>query len=229
MRIPEPTLLLDEGVRIPDGVIDFESFRRWSWSDEFPESGRIDFLDGQVVVDLAPRDIYRHGGPKCEIGVVLHHIVAHGDRGAVVIGGTRVASPEARLAVEPDVVVLLEESVAAGRVRDVEAVQGSGSYIELEGALDLIVEILSHSSEERDRHWLPPLYAKAGVRELWLVDAREEDLSFEIHALMPAGYRLQLADADGWVASRVLRLRFRLVESADPRGRPRYELEHRPP
>jgi hypothetical protein len=47
-----------------------------------------------------------------------------------------------------------------------------GGFIEVEGAADLVVEILSDSSVGKDTRRLPEAYAKAGVGELWLVDAR---------------------------------------------------------
>ena len=42
----------------------------------------------------------------------------------------------------------------------------------IDGAPDLIVEVLSPSTRARDRREKAELYARAGVREYWLVDAR---------------------------------------------------------
>ena len=41
----------------------------------------------------------------------------------------------------------------------------------MRGAPDLVVEILSPATADRDRTVKTKLYARAGVRELWLVDA----------------------------------------------------------
>ena len=46
-------LLLPEPIQIPAWVADRASFLRWAESDEFPEHGRIDYLQGQIWVDLS--------------------------------------------------------------------------------------------------------------------------------------------------------------------------------
>jgi hypothetical protein len=45
-------VLYDDSVDIPNGIGDLAAFRRWAHSDEFPEAGRICFLDGRVWVDM---------------------------------------------------------------------------------------------------------------------------------------------------------------------------------
>jgi len=40
-------------VKIPDWVVDLESFRRWADADDFPKSGRIFWLNGEVGVDMS--------------------------------------------------------------------------------------------------------------------------------------------------------------------------------
>jgi hypothetical protein len=49
------TTIWSEGrsVRVPAWVHDLASFRRWAWSDEFPDTGRICFLDGEVWIELS--------------------------------------------------------------------------------------------------------------------------------------------------------------------------------
>jgi hypothetical protein len=39
-------VLYDDTVDIPTGINDLAAFRRWAHSDDFPESGRICFLNG---------------------------------------------------------------------------------------------------------------------------------------------------------------------------------------
>lgn len=205
----------DDAVRIPAGVHVLEEFRHWCHGGEFPERGRIDYLQGDVEVDMSAEDLFTHGTPKAAIAARLYAMVVEGERGTVFIDCTRVVSPAAGLSVEPDVVVVLRESLAAGRVRPVPSSSPrAGRYVELEGAPDLLVEILSDSSVRKDRTRLPELYARAGVAELWLVDARGETPALEIWTLQSAGAYSRVApDGDGpeaWTHSPLLGCRFRL-------------------
>src|SRR5215471_18025894 len=114
-------VLLETNVRIPAKVHDFDAFRRWSHSRKFPERGRIDYLQGDIEVDLSPEELDRHGIFKVGLGVRLHELIADARRGWVYIDSTRIASPAAGLSVEPDVVVVLRESLQSGRVRKIRA------------------------------------------------------------------------------------------------------------
>jgi Uma2 family endonuclease len=224
-RYSKPSVILpDDDVRIPAGVHALQDFRRWCQGREFPARGRIDYLQGDVEVDMSPEDLFTHGTPKAAIAARLHAMVLEGARpGTVFIDCTRVVSPAAGLSVEPDVVVVFRDSLAAGRVRPVpSSPRRPGRYVELEGAPDLLVEILSDSSVSKDRTRLPELYARAGVAELWIVDARGETPALEIRTLRPSGgYSRVPPDGDGpdaWTPSPLLGCRFRLRrhETRDP-------------
>ncbi len=187
--------------RIPAEARDFEGFRRWARSENFPERGRIDYIGGNLEVDMSPEDLHKHGLVKTTIAAVLFDRIALRKLGDVYIDRARVSSPDADLSAEPDVVVVLWESLDQGRVREIpRKVNRPESYIELKGAADLVVEVISDGSVSKDRTLLPPKYAAAGVPELWLTDVREE-LRFEVHVLEPEGYRVLAPDADGWISS----------------------------
>jgi len=214
---------LDEDVQIPAEVFSLSRFRKWSQSDRFPERGRIDFLNGLVEVDLSPEKLYTHGVVKTAISAEFFTQISKAGRGSVFVDRTRVVSVAAGLSAEPDVVVVLWQSLRDGRVREVPA--ASGDFIELEGAPDLIVEIVSDRSVRKDRETLPVAYAAAGVPELWTVDARGPVLQFEIAILGPSGYQRQPVDADGWTPSPLLGRACRLVRRPSELGRWVYELE----
>jgi Uma2 family endonuclease len=216
-------------VSIPAAARTIDGFRRWCNTSSFPEHGRVDFLAGDLEVDMSPEDLYAHGAVKAEIAARLQHLVSHSELGSVFVDRTRVSEPGVGLSVEPDVVVVMWSSIEAGRVREVPASSGeAGRFVELEGAPDLVVEILSDASMTKDRDRLPPLYSAAGVRELWLVDARGENVLFEIRTLDGAVYRKQLRNETVWQRSEVLALNVRLIRLATPLGRFRYVLEHEP-
>jgi Uma2 family endonuclease len=70
-------------------------------------------------------------------------------------------------------------------------------------APDLVVEILSPSTEERDRGTKLQLYCRYGVREYWLIDPEERTV--EVLALSPEGYQvLGQYSEDAVVSSQVL-------------------------
>lgn len=142
----------DETVRIPPEALTFEGFRKWSHSPQFPERGRIDYLAGHVEADLSPEDLYTHGTLKVAISSGLHALV-EGRLGHVFSDSTRIASRFAGLSVEPDVVVVLWESVRSGRLRHVPAAgKKPNRYVELEGAPDVIVEVVSDGSLRKGRY-----------------------------------------------------------------------------
>jgi len=217
-----------EDVRIPAAAHTVAGFRSWAHSDRFPEIGRIDYIGGDVELDMSPEDLHTHGTPKAALAAGLFHLIARTGRGYVFIDRTRVTAPEAGLSAEPDLVVVLFSSLDDGRVRQVPAVRkAAGRFIELEGAPDLVVEILSDTSERKDTQRLPPRYAQAGIPELWLLDARGDELRFEIKVLDAEEYRPVKAEPGGWMRSRVLGGRFRIVRHPAPHSGWLYELERK--
>ncbi len=158
---------VQEALRIPAEAHCLEGFRRWAQTREFPKRGRIDFLNGNIEVDMSPEDLYTHGTLKSEITAAFQHLVAHEDLGCVFTDRTRVSHPRAGLSVEPDVVMVFWDTLDSGRALEIPAAsEEPGRYVELEGAPDLVVEIVSDSSERKDLERLPRLYAAAGVPEL---------------------------------------------------------------
>lgn len=222
-------VIFEEDLRIPEDAFTFEGFQRWVDSEEFPETGRIDYLDGDIEVDMSPEDLFTHGAVKTAIAARLHFLVTEHDLGDVFIDRARLRSRFAGLSVEPDVVVVLGRSLDMGQVRLTPASRkGPHRYSGLEGAADVVVEILSDRSVKKDTRALPPLYASAGVPELWIVDARGEDLRFGVHELRDGQYARIDADAEGWVRSPRLGHAFRLTRQGTRRpGVWRYALEAR--
>lgn len=202
-----------------------EEFRRWACSDGFPERGRIDYIAGRIEVDMSPEDLYRHGTLKTEIVGVLYNRVKRTKIGDLFVDCTRISSIEGDVSAEPDVVFVSHESIDAGRVKLVPKASGEpGRYIEIEGAPDLIVELVSDSSVAKDTTRLPEAYFKAGVPEFWLADARGEDLVFRIHRRGPSGFEPAETDDDGFQRSAVLGCRYRLERHVQPSGRAEYDL-----
>lgn len=220
-------IIFEESFQIPVDALTFEGFRQWVHSPDFPETGRIDYLDGDIGVYRAPEDLHTHGIVKISIAAALHDLVTGSDVGEAFVSRTRVVSRFASLSVEPDIVVILWKSLQEGRVRYVpSSSEEPDRYIEMEGAPDLVVEVVSKSSQHKDTKRLPLLYARAGIPELWIADVRRGDIRFQIHTLADGAYVRVEPDADGWVHSPRLGLLFRLTRHATPVSSWYYQLEH---
>ena len=221
-------VIQDDQLRIPGDALSYQGFHRWVDSAVFPETGRIDYLAGDIEVDMSPEDLFTHGTLKTEIVRSLGNVLAAGDLGDVFADSTRVTSRFAGLSAEPDVVVVLWESLRSGRVRNVPAAaKGPDRFVALEGAPDIVVEVVSDSSLGKDTKRLPPLYAKAGIPELWLIDARGKELRLQIHALKEGKYVPAKPNSQGWARSARLAMAFRLSRQRTPVGTWRYTLEQR--
>lgn len=224
--VPNPVVIFEEDLIIPAGVSDLDLFRRWTWEKSFPDRGRIDYLAGTVEVDLSPEDLYTHGVVKTAITARLYPLIVDTSRGSLFSDSTRIVSPAAGLSAEPDVVAVLWESLRQGRIREIPGAKAQeGRFVELEGSPDLIVEIVSDSSERKDLERLPRLYAAAGIPELWLVDSRGKDLVFAIHVLKSGRYKRQPLDFEGWCDSPLLNRRVRLVRWLNDFSRWAYDLK----
>ncbi|HVR95568.1 MAG TPA: Uma2 family endonuclease [Thermoanaerobaculia bacterium] len=220
--------IVEQQLCIPAQARDLEGFRVWARSDDFPETGRIDYLAGDIEVDMSPEDLYTHGAVKVAIAAELHALITKRDLGVVFVDRARISSPQAELSVEPDILVMLWRTLQEGRVREIpSAGERPDRFIELEGAADLVVEIVSDGSVGKDLRRLPPKYAAAGVPELWIVDARDGELQFEIRVLESGAYRELPKDSGGWMVSPLLGRRVRLDRRRNPIGRWGYRLEHR--
>lgn len=216
-----------ESLRIPADAHTYEGFLRWLESDEFPETGRIDFLAGEIDIDMSPEDVGSHSVVKVAISTTLQVLVSHQDRGEVYSDRTRINHPTG-LSVEPDVVVALWETFERGRLRHVPPADGDPDRtVAVEGAPDLVVEIISPSSVTKDTKTLPRDYAAAGIPELWLIDARRGRLQFQLHALQDGCYVPIPPDSEGWSLSPVLGELFRLVRHKTRMSTWRYVLEHK--
>lgn len=222
----EHAVLSEENPSIPREAFTLEGFRRWVASAAFPETGRIDFLSGDVEVDLSPEELFSHGLVKGAIYAGLHNLLSESGTGEVFTDSTRYTSDSAGLSVEPDVIVILFESLDAGKVRYRSMGSQPDRLTEIEGVADLVVEVISDDSVTKDTKRLPRLYAQAGVPELWLVDARGSDLQFRPYRLSEGDYVPIVANADGWIWSERLRHFCRLTRRPTPRGTWRYALEY---
>jgi Uma2 family endonuclease len=221
------TIFVVSGSKVdkPAWVVDFNSFRRWLHSEDFPDEGRICFINGKVWVDLSTERFFDHGQVKTEITRVLATLMKQTRFGRFAPDGTRYSHLESRLSTEPDGLVIANASFATKRVELVSGKKGKDT--ELIGTPDIVIEIVSPDSEDKDTEWLMAAYHNAGIPEYWLIDAREEDdTRFDVYKRGPKEYKAS-RKSDGWVKSPTLGKSFRLVPGEDENGNPEFPLEVR--
>jgi Uma2 family endonuclease len=208
-------------VEIPASVRDYESFREWARSPECPEHLRVAFFNNVLWVDPDMEQIYDHNLVIHRIAMVLGPLAE--DRGIYGGDGVLLSNPAARLATVPDGYFASDEAFDAGRVREVEG--KTHGFVELEGAPEMVLEVVSDSSETKDQVELRGLYWRAGVDEYWLVDARGEAPVFELLRWGSRGYVAARKQAGGWQKSEVFGRSFRLTRKKTRRGRSLDTLE----
>ena len=146
----------------------------WTYHDlkRTPDDGRrYEIFDGELVVTPSPGP--PHQFAVVELTVLFHDLLR--DVAIAIVSPVDVVLSWTRVVI-PDVVVVRRQRSAIITDRAVE------------GAPDLVVEVLSPKSSRRDRYRKARLYARVGIPEYWIVDPRAKTV--EVYALGDRGYCL---------------------------------------
>jgi Uma2 family endonuclease len=208
-----------EEVRVPEWVQDLDAFRRWVEADDYPETGDIWYYRGEVWVDMSREQLFTHGAVKNDMVFTLTGLAKALKTGRVWTDGVLLTNDDADLGCMPDLLFVSHEAFQSERVRLIEGMDEG--YVEIEGSPDMTLEIVSRSSVRKDRVLLRQAYWEAGVREYWIVDARQEPLTFDILRYTAKGY-VTARKQDGWVKSAVFGKSFRLTQGTDALEHPEY-------
>ena len=155
---------------------------------ELPEGAHYELIRGELL--RAPAPNLHHQILQSNLFFALSQFVREGDRGRVLSAPVDVRLTDTTT-VQPD---LLFMSTA----RDAHI----GAQV-IEGAPDLVVEILSPATAHRDLTTKKRLYEQHGVQEYWIVDP--EQRTVEVHGLDDGLLRQQARVVDeGEVASTLL-------------------------
>lgn len=214
----------DVKLRVPRWVVDLGSFDRWSDSEGFPEDGDIWWLCGEVWADMGMEQIFSHVDLKGAIFAVLYLLVKEQALGKMLTDGARLRNPLADISGKPDGMFFSTSTLESDRIRLRRGARGG--FVVVEGSPDMVLEVVSDSSVEKDTVVLMDAYWKAGIPEYWLVDARGDQLRFDILRHRPKGYK-RSANKNGWMTSQVFSRSFRLTVKVDRAGRPDYSLDVR--
>jgi hypothetical protein len=212
------SVVIDERVRIPSWVVDLESFRHWGYPPDFPECGRLSFLDEEIWVDVSHESVYCNqikGAPAERLALMEERGFYFGD-------GMQLTNLQARFSTGPNGMFVSEDGLEAGRARFPDGDQSQ----EVVGTPEMVLEIVTAASVRKDTVLLPRLYWQAGVREYWLVDSRAKEPKLTI--LRHGRTKFTSArESGGWVKSAVFGKSFRLVREAGELGLSVFRLETR--
>lgn len=140
------------------------------------ETRRYELLEGELY--MVPSPSFEHQYSSGGLSRALAEYVEKNELGIVVTA--------------PLDVVLKDENKVSVVQPDIIFISNARSKIihreEIRGAPDLVVEILSPSTGQRDRTAKKTLYARHGVTEYWIVDP--ETHTVEVMKLTARGYRL---------------------------------------
>lgn len=212
-------IIVDGIVVIPAWVKDLDSFRRWAFSDDFPQRGRFSYLDGALWVDLSMEtDI--HNQIKTVITIVVGAIVLNETLGRFYADRMLLTHPTIGLSSEPDAMFISNERTEKG----LAVLKKGDKSMEVSGSPDMALEVVSKTSVPKDTVVSMDLYAKAGISEYWLVDSTVETPELVIMRLV-AGKYVTARKHDGWVKSNVFGRSFRLTCKKDAKGLSHFNLE----
>ena len=159
---------------------------QWTEEDYFalPDTNRyVELSDGELV--MPPHPTNRHQVAVLEFAVRLRQFVLENNLGFVRIAPLPVRLWPGRIR-EPDIFFIAGEH--ADRIGE-----------QVCGVPDLIVEVTSPSTARLDRMEKFAEYARAGVREYWVVDP--ESRTVEVYSLDRGAYVLRGKWGPGEVAS----------------------------
>lgn len=214
-------------LEIPPTVFTLDGFREWAKADDFPEKVKVAFIDGMVYVDMGNEELFTHVAVKGEISRVWSNLNQEHDLGECFPDGGLVTHEEANVSNNPDAIFVIWKTLESGLLQFIPREGAEGQYTEILGAPDAVLEVISKSSVQKDTVRLREAYHRAGVREYWLIDARGDDVEFQILYWRKRGFAAGPVQ-DGWQRSRVLGREFRFQRTRNRAGRWRCLLEVRP-
>jgi Uma2 family endonuclease len=211
-------------VRIPAAAATLPGFRAWAQTDEFPEFGKVSFLNGNILIDMSPDELETHNKVRSAIDHGIATVNEIADLGEYYTDGALVTNTAAELATVPDGTFVKWATSESRRVRLIRRKDRVGQFIEIRGTPDWILEVVSVSSVTKDTLELPITYHRAGIPEFWLVDARGTEIDFRILVHRRSRY-MPTSTRAGWAFSPVFARWFRLTRRPNRQGRWNYRLE----
>ena len=138
-----------------------------------PDDVRYQLIDGELILAPSPTD--KHQVVSFQLAMALYQFVQRHDLGAVRVALLDVVFPNHEV-FQPDLLFVSDDR--ADIITEAN----------IQGAPDLVVEILSPSSARYDRGHKQTVYDREGVREYWIVDPATETV--EVRSAGDTGWTL---------------------------------------
>ena len=120
-----------------------------------PDDERYELIDGELLMVPSPNRY--HQEVVIDLGTLFNIFVRGNDLGRVYVAPFDVVLSDTNV-VQPDVIFVSRERL------------GIITHANIQGAPDLVVEVRSPSTAQRDLTVKRSLYAEHGVKEYWMVD-----------------------------------------------------------
>jgi len=165
--------------------------KKYTYEDylKTPEDERYELIEGDLLMTPAPIPIHQRISRKIE--VELDEFVTDNDLGEIFDAPCDVYLDDENV-VQPDILFISKERLNIIGDKNIQ------------GAPDLVIEILSESTASRDLIQKKMLYAKFGVKEFWIVSPVEKTIN--IFILRDKAYELyKTYEEDGVLESPMLK------------------------
>ncbi len=177
------TIVHVETIKVQEDISDKKSYliNLDKYLNEVSELTKSEFIDGKIVIHspACEKHIYANGN----IHKVLSQYVSHHNLGVVTQEKAAVVMPKSGNIYEPDLCFFSNEIIQ----------QNFSGNTKLFPVPDIIIEILSESSINRDRRIKFNDYSKNQVKEYWIVDTELETVE------------LWILDIDTYILSKIFK------------------------
>ena len=181
-RLPDIAAVLNERLRE-------ETELRERFYEEMSDDQKVEFIDGEVVMHSPARN--RHLSAKLNLTRLMSTFVDHHYLGIVRDEKCLCVFP--RNDYEPDIAFFGQEKASRFHSNTMKF-----------PVPDFVVEVLSETTERRDRGVKFEDYEAHGVQEYWIIDPTEGREVVEQYLLEDGAFQLRLKSGSGEIASQVI-------------------------
>ena len=107
----------NELIEVPPTAYTLDGFTKWTYSQDFPDQGKITFVDGRILIDMSPERAESHTKLKQIINRVIDTLVCENDLGEYYPDGITLRNEIGNVANEPDGLFVSWATLQSGKCR----------------------------------------------------------------------------------------------------------------